>query len=346
MNWVCLHDQHRLNRQSDRLICGHCGRSYDDREGIFVFTRDDQDKESVNRQLPFLEELRQLMQQYSSDEAAGIFCRKHQCTRDRKSADWKFFFSVPEGSHVLEIGAGFGDDTADLTTKAGKTISIVPNMGNALIVAKHLREKELANTEVAVLRDITHLPLADHSITAIAMEDSAASGFNVTNRNFALIAAEWRRIVAPGGSVFLGLRNPWDTLLGFRFLRSKMQSRDYPQSLNRLVKRSSAARRHGHLGLHRTIGCMVQQGFNEPAIYAPFPDVNKTEVVVPVDDARAVRYFLNNLIRKNSFIVRVAVSMLNVFLTLHVFRYLCPYYFLYFRLNGDSEKSIRVKAQS
>jgi len=292
----------------------------------------------VKQQLPLLEELWKLMQQYSSDEAARKFCERYQCSRNRNSADWKFFFSVPKGGHILEIGAGFGDDTADLIGKAGETVTIVPNIVNALIVNKHLHKKELTNMKVAVMQDITHLPLADASIAAIAMEDAAASGFHVTNRNFSVIAAEWRRIMMPNGTVFFGLSNPYDRLLGLRFLRSKLQVRAHPESLNRFIKKAACESPRSNLRLRQIIRCMIQQGFNEPIIYAPFPDEKKTEFVLPIGDAHLVRYFLNNLIKRNSLILRVGISVANMFGNLRLFRYLSPYYFLIFNLKSKSKR--------
>ncbi len=337
MGWVCLSDRQRLRRRKEKLCCGQCGRYYDVRKGIPVFTGDDLEKDSVNHQLPLLEELWKLMQQNRSDEAAREFCEKHQCARNQNGAAWVFFFSVPKDGVILEIGAGFGDDTIDLVAKARETISIVPNMTNALIVDKHLDEKELANTKVAVMEDITRLPLANGSIEGIAMEDATAPGFKVTDRNFPAIAAEWARVLSTGGTVFLGLSNRYDRLFRFRSLRSIIQSHDYPESLNRLVKKAMAPWPNSNLRLGQTIRTMMQNGFGEPIVYAPFPDEKKTEVVIPLEDARAVRYFLNNLIRRNSFGVRLATTAASVFVALSLFRYIIPYYFLVFHLVDKSE---------
>ncbi|NIM96697.1 MAG: methyltransferase domain-containing protein [candidate division Zixibacteria bacterium] len=237
----------------------------------------------------------------------------------------------------MEIGAGFGDDTIDLAAKSVGTISVVPNMTNALIADNHLHEKELTNMKVAVMEDITRLPLANGSIAAIAMEDATAPGFKVTDRNFPAIAAEWARVLSPGGTVFLGLSNRYDRLFRFHSIRSIIQSHDHPESLNRFVKKATAPWPHSNLRLGQTIRSMIQSGFGEPTVYAPFPDEKKTEVVIPLEDARAVRYFLNNLIRKNSIMVRLTIAAANAFVALSLFRYIIPYYFLVFHLDDKSD---------
>ena len=246
--------------------------------------------------------------------------------------DWKFFFPVPEKGYVLELGGGFGDDTVDLAKKATRLISIVPNITNALILEKHLREKNVTNAEVAVVKDITCLPLPDNSIAAIAMEDAAAHGFAISNLNFPATAAEWRRVLSPGGVVSLGLGNNYDRLFGLDFLRSRFHSRSYPESLNRYVKRATGRPQSCIFGLRRTIRCMIQQGFDAPTIFSPLPDEKKCEVVIPAEDPRVIHYFLNNLIRKNSLAVRVGIIASNVLLKLNLFHTLLPYYFLTFRL--------------
>jgi hypothetical protein len=168
------------------------------------------------------------------------------------------------------------------------------------------------------------------------MEDATAPGFKVTDRNFPAIAEEWARVLSPGGTVFLGLSNRYDRLFRLSLLRSMIQSPDYPESLNRLVKKAMAPWPHSNLRLGQTIRSMIQNGFSEPIVYAPFPDEKKTKVVIPLEDARAVRYFLNNLIRRNSFAVRLAITAANAFVTLSLFRYIVPYYFLVFRLDDKS----------
>ena len=63
--------------------------------------------------------------------------------------------------------------------------------------------------------------------------------------------------------------------------------------------------------------------------------------MIPVDDARAVRYFLHNLIRKNSATVRLAVGVADLLVTLNLFRHVVPYYYLVFRSDaGHASRTV------
>jgi SAM-dependent methyltransferase len=284
-----------------------------------------------------LQVLWKLMQCYGSNDAAMRFCEKYECIMGVNRGAWKFFFPTPEKGNILELGGGFGSDTVDLAKQATGIISIVPNITNALIIDKHLREKNITNAEIAVVKDIARLPFPDHSIAAIAMEDAAAPGFAMTHRNFSCAAAEWRRVLAPGGVVFLGLGNPFERLLGLHFIRSRFHARSDPESLNRYVKKASGRPQWAVFGLRRTIRCMIQLGFDAPSIFSPLPDEKKCEVVLPVEDPRAIHYFLNKLIRKNSPAIRAVILASNILLKLKLLHPFLPYYFLTFRLTDGKE---------
>lgn len=341
MEWVCLHDRQRLNQQGHKLHCPKCSQNYDVYQGIPLFTTDGREHEQIQFKTPHLEELWELMKQRSSDSAANHYCKTHQCSRMPYRGDWKFLFSIPKDGCVLEIGAGFGDDTVDLNKEAAQTISLVPTLINAEILQKHLMDAKLSNLFIAVVSNIKRLPLENKSIDAIAIEDVASCGFNISNKNFSAIASEWKRILSPGGTLFLGMRNPYNHYFGFHFLYSFLQTKAKPISLNRLIKQTASQSTHGRLGLTQTIRGMIKLGFKSPTIYVPLPDENKSEIVIPVEDAQVVRYFLNNLIRKNSFSLRVSIAMANILVKHNLFRYFVPYYYLIFKLDNTSQKTDR-----
>lgn len=289
---------------------------------------------------PLLKEMWQWMESQGGDEAARRCCEKYRCVMDGNMGDWTFFFPVPETGKILELGGGFGLDTIKLAEQAAGIISVVPNIVNARIIKRHLCEKHILNSEVIVQRDITNLPLPDHSIAAIAMEAAAAPGFDMSRRKFPYVAAEWRRVLSPGGIVFLGLENPYERLPGFRLLRSRFHARGNRETLNRFVKKANRGPRRTMPGLRRTIQCMTRHGFGTTAVFSPLPDENKCEVAIPVDDPRAVHYFLNRLIRKNSPAIRIVISISNILVKHHLFHTLLPYYFLNFRLDGEKNEGI------
>jgi len=338
MDWVCVHDGDDLAPRDDGWRCSECDRHYEAPEGIPIFARDESGAILARRPVPLLDELWGSMRERTVDEATAVFCGNQGCTRAPYTTDWKLFFAPrPEGT-TLEIGAGFGDDTVELAAGPGGTISIVPTLVNARIVNRQLEDRDRSNGAVIVMNDLSRLPLADGSVDAIAMEDAAAPAFGLTNANLSTVAAEWKRVLKPEGSVFVGVANSYLGIPGARRLMQAVRSRAHSESMNRSIKRVGSSG-GGGLGPGRTLRTMTGQGFSRPVVHAPLPDENDAQVVIPVSDARAVRYFLHNLIRKNSAAIRMAVHAADLLVALNLFRHLVPYYYLVFRNEAAPESS-------
>ena len=64
-----------------------------------------------------------------------------------------------------------------------------------------------------------------------------------------------------------------------------------------------------------------------------------SSIVVPVTNGRVMRYCFNNLLRKNSALVRAAITAANAGNQLGLLRHLVPYAFLLFRPDaGDGAR--------
>jgi uncharacterized protein YbaR (Trm112 family) len=333
MNWICPEDHAPLAAEPGRgtLACARCGRGYPVIDGVPLFARNAAEREKLERSSPPLDELWQAMRDKRADEAATEFCRSHGCVRSPFGGDCKFLFSVPPSGTVLELGAGFGDGTLGLAGTSHATVSIVPSLTHARIVRRYLGERSDRVWSVAVAQDVRRLPLADGSVHAVVFEDASASGFGLSNVRMREAAAEWKRVLAPAGVVFLGLANGLFRLPGLGYVRGSLRARPHRESLDRLLKRRAVPGESRRIGVHRTVRTLTALGFRRPVAYAPLPDENDTAVVMPVDDPRVVRYFLDNLVRKNSMAVRAALRAAHLLVTLGLFRHCVPYYYLIFR---------------
>jgi hypothetical protein len=119
-------------------------------------------------------------------------------------------------------------------------------------------------------------------------------------------------------------------------LHALLRSRTHREPLNRLVKRWAAPGSRGRLGVTATVRTMTRQGFRTPLVYTPLPDENDARVVLPVHERHVVRYFLDNLVRKNAAAVRAAIRLAHGTVTLGLFPHLVPYYYLIFRVGPGS----------
>lgn len=336
MEWVCPKDKQELSYEKGLYICKECQTEYKSYDGVPCFAETDIDKKLVDKKYPELEQVLNLLQKQNFQDTARAFCKNRQCSRNSLNADWKFFFSFPKDAQVLELGGGLGDDTVDIAKKAEKVTVLVPNAQNASILHYRVKNEKKDNIAIGITRRIEKLPFPDKSFDSIAMEDAAAPGFNISDRNMDVITAEWKRILKPGGTIFVGLSNPYYRWPAAQWLKSKLQSRQQKESLNRYIKKEGSVTAYNRIKLNNIIACMSQNGYRHPVIYTPFPDENKTKIVVPVEDDHVMHYFLNYLIRKNSVMVRIAISVAQSLVNLKLFRYLVPYYFLIFK---ESEKT-------
>ena len=108
MGWICIRDRHALEARERSFLCSECGRSYTQTDGIAVLTADERATENVSRSLGELDELWDLMHRHPVERAIDRFCDRHEIGKSPHSVDWRLFFAVPAGGHVVEIGAGLG----------------------------------------------------------------------------------------------------------------------------------------------------------------------------------------------------------------------------------------------
>ncbi len=326
MRWSCPEDRGDLELREERLVCGRCGNSYDASRGFPVFGAG----ETVEAEPAAFAELLSKMRDASPDEAARAFCDRHGCTRREFGADWSFLLPTRGGGTILELGGGFGDDSRQLVQET-RAVVIVPSVANARVLRANLEAEGVRETPVAVLEGTERLPLADGSIAAIAMEDVAAAGFGLSEENLDAVAREWRRVLAPGGTVLVGIKGSLSRVRLLQLARRMLPVPAGSASFNRRVKLIAGGGVETSLRLRPTLRSMAAAGFSPPTIYAPLPDEHRTEIVIPVDDRRVVRYFLNHLIRQNSPAVRLAIHGANLLNRLGLFRHFVPYYYLLFK---------------
>ena len=330
-DWVCLPARHPLQRRAERLDCPHCRVSYPQPEDIALFAPDPRALRQVQRSIPELEELWRLMEQHGSEGAADLLAEKYGRSRTRLSSDWKFFLPLAAESRVLELGAGLGEDTAELCDRAARVIAIVPTRTHALVLRRYLSEHRRGNADIAVMADISRLPLADHSVDAIAMDQAGATGFGVSAHSFSDIAAEWNRILTAQGSVLMALGNRAWRLGVLERLLARLRWRHHPAALNRWIKQVGAPAPAAPLSLTGVVRSMLRQGFGAPTLYAPLPNQERTEAVIPLQGRAATLYFLRNLVRRDSFTSRAAVAVAKLLAGKGLLRWLVPDYLVCFK---------------
>jgi SAM-dependent methyltransferase len=259
----------------------------------------------------------------SVDEAARRYCAEHGCHRRRSATDWRCLLPARRAVRVLEIGAGFGDDTVALAAGGADVIALVPSAVNGRIVCAHLRAERLEAVAVGVVRNLSRLPIPTASVDAIALEDVAAAGFELGDRALSGVAGEIDRVLAKDGVVIVGSRHPVRMLPAL--------GRHLPpggrESLNRAVKRAVApvCRPPSRA---RLLECLRRRGFAEPRRLAPIPHEQAIEALVPIERPGPLQYCLRGVLRRNSLAMRALVAAAGVAADAGVLPALLPYAYL------------------
>jgi hypothetical protein len=334
MEWVCPQDRHPLSHEGDAWRCASCDRRYGTVGDAAVFADNDVAAQQLREPAPALERIWNAVESRGAEDTAARLCDELPASRHLHRADWKFFLPSPANGVALELGAGYGDDSLQLV-RSRESVLVVPHATNARIVERHLAESRAEGFRLAVTRDVRRLPLADGSVGLILLEDVAMPGFGVTADALTAIATSWRRVLNADGAVFLGVPNRMRRLPGAALLERRLLSRDYAETLNRTVKQAAGGSATAPPGAGATIRAMRRAGFECRSIYAPLPGEREVQIVIPVDDPNVVRYFLNNLVRRNSRAVRAAVALANVLVRYDLFRAFVPYYYLFFTREGQ-----------
>lgn len=253
----------------------------------------------------------------TSEEAARL-CAEHGLSREETAADWKVLFSPPEEGSILELGAGFGDDTLELAADCpGRTIAVVPDRDDAARIERRLAAAG-RKAEVRTAESLDRLPDADGSVAGIAYETVAAFG----STDPIAMCREWRRVLRPGGRVFVG--GDVSPLLD---RARRLVGRPAGETLNRFVKAAPGATPTPLDAIERA---MTAAGFAPPERFAPLPSPRKIDVVVPLGSAGCLRFFLNRMVRRSTPAVRIGVRAARTAVALGQFERMVPHVYLFY----------------
>ncbi len=324
VSWCCPQDRGALaGGTGAELRCTSCGATYRTEGGIAHFAAAAAPPPDDDRLARLWARVR------GGDLETGIaeLVDGTELSRYRSGADWFSLFPAPSGEPILEIGPGLGDDTIELA-RNGRILCAAHDATAASIVARRMEDAGI-EPAVAVLDGLDALPLADAMLGGLAIEGDAASAFGVQPETLFRVAQEFARVVKPGGALYLGVVNPWPRRLGFDALQDRLRAKPRIRSLQRELKRERS-RRGARASRADWTEALTAHGFAAPQVYAPLPDQHTVQVVLPVEDRAVVRYFLDNLVRKNSRLAQLAVHAAGLATDAGLFTRAVPFHFLFF----------------
>ncbi|MCP3978216.1 MAG: methyltransferase domain-containing protein [bacterium] len=327
--WACPDDGSVLRDSAEATVCSGCGASFeiDGESGAPVFAGSATERERANARPQALDELWRSLERQPPERALDDLAAAHGCVRSPTALDWKRVIAVRRDDSVVEIAAGGGDDTLDLARRARSVTTLVPTRLHAGLLARRFAGAATPAAQIGIVTDLRRLPLGDGRADLLAVKSESAAAFGLRRGDVAQAVDEWKRVVAPGGRVFVGLPNRpaarvMQTALGALGISSGTRS------LETLLSGAG----EGPTGLPGVVRRMSAAGFGAPVEYAPIPGPDSAEIVLPLGDPRALRYFLGHLVRKNAAAVRGALSAADLLLRTDLLRRAVPYrYFVFAR---------------
>lgn len=278
-----------------------------------------------------LDELWELTAAHGAEAAAERLRGSRGIAPRRSHTDWRQFLPLPAGGRVLEVGAGFGEDTLALCAAGARVVGLVPTEINARILERRLDEHGVTGATVRVVADLSRLPLPEASVDAVVLEDAAAPGFALDAAALPAALAEFDRVLAAEGVVLVGVRNAWRDLPGGGALWPAGRR----ESLNRLVKRGGGPPRPAFTRRRIEHG-LRGRGFSDPYVLAPIPHEQAVEAVVPLRHPEPLAYCLNRYSRRNSLVTAAVLAAANAAAATDVLAALLPYFYLLFRRSAPA----------
>lgn len=238
-----------------------------------------------------------------------------------RTVDWDFFLPRTRESRVAQVGAGFGERTLALSRMVAAVVAFVPSESNALVVNRCAAESGATNVQVAVLERTDRLPLDGGSVDAVAMDHAGAESFGLARGSIAPAIAEFRRVLVSGGTLFMGVEN-------------RLRRRILPGPPRDAAERKS---RHSGPGIRKVIRELERNGFRTPTLLAPLPGREQIEIVLPVRQRAVMNYFFDNMLRKNSRLMRAALAGARAATAFGLLRWTVPDYFVYADLGEPTD---------
>ncbi len=187
---------------------------------------------------------------------------------DPTRAGWMFLLDVRPATRVCFLGPSFGAAPLALARTCGHVL-VLDGSGDRLQLARQqARAAGLRNLTVATVNDPVALPLADGSVDLVVVPgiaewfEAVDGGPPFDARAGAELLAEMRRILTPGGQVYVGA----DNRIGPIGLLDLPRPGRAPRYSIRTLRRAAAA-----------------AGFGRCQVFAPLPFRHKFHQVLDVD---------------------------------------------------------------
>lgn len=320
--YACPFCQTELAIEADSLHCASCDRCYPYKDGLPDFsTRSHYWNQLTSDQMEVLLEIAEEHgYEYAVEKILGTFGNRYLVgyVLDQKRADFRAVLPLTQEAKVLDLGGGWGAVACSLAPHCQSITTLDTNPYNLRFIRLRAKQSGLTNVNTARIDplDDARLPFPDNSFDLVVINGvleyvgSATKGMSVTEVQRRCLA-EVRRVLKPGGQLYLGIENRYSYLyfLGTQDHSDVRYTSLLPRPLASLVTRIKRGKpyrtyTYSYAGYK---SLLASAGFETPELYLAYPSYREPRFILPSNNARAIAYFVR---RHASYIRHPAVRRL------------------------------------
>lgn len=308
--FVCPECKNSLIEKDNEYYCTQCSQEWKKREGIPVFL-----KEAPPYWCEFSQE--KSIQLIEEAEKTGWQTAMHKFfpkelqnfVLDDSRINWKYVLESNTAGRILDVGSGWGTIAFAFAREGAEVFAFEPVLERIRFVDIRRRQDHIKNL-IPVCGNVLQLPFPDNFFDIVVLNgvvewlglsDTSVRASDVQER----VLKDIFRILKPGGSVYIGIENRLayfyflgkrDPHSGLRFVNLMPR---WAADLYSYIVKGHKYRTYIH-SLHGYLDLLLRAGFTKTDFFTPVPGYLNFKYLIPLDDKRAITYWLDNLISERA----------------------------------------------
>jgi SAM-dependent methyltransferase len=252
---------------------------------------------------------------------------------DESRADWHFIVPLKDDARILDLGCGWGTLSVALSRIYKEVVAFDTSASRIEFVSLRRQSENLSNL-LPVCGQINHLPFSeayfDLAILNGVLEwvPTVEGGIDPYQAQLGALK-QLRRVLKKDAFLYLAIENRWSFLnfLGYKDTHSGLRFAPLlPRRLANMYSRRMRKRdfREYTYTYGEHVRMLTKAGFSRIRFFSPIPSYRRFHNIVSIDDDRAVRFFLKNLVMPRNTMQAWLLAFARAFFFYKLVKYFVP----------------------